>query len=144
MSHYLLNIFNKFKKHDTRFYYLSLIYENDSWCIHGLWPQYDINSYPVFCKNVSFNPKLLDPIYSDLNKYWHSDRGSNDNFWEHEWKKHGSCMFINMNEFNYFNKTLELFKQVKELNIIEKYRNNNKALIPFDLNFKLKSKINRF
>ena len=45
-----------------------------------------------------------------------------------------SCFFSNINEFDYFNTTLELFEKVKKLDIIENYRDKNKALIPFDLN----------
>ena len=32
-----------------------------------------------------------------------------EEFWKHEWEKHGSCMFVEMDEFGYFSKTLELF-----------------------------------
>ena len=124
----------------NEFYYLSLIYENDTWSIHGLWPQYNDGKYPSFCKEVEFDINALQPIIDRLNVEWCSDIGSNDDFWEHEWKKHGSCMFCeNMTEFQYFNKALELFEQVKkEDNIIEKYKKGtNKSMIPFDLNFNL-------
>ena len=131
---------NFFKKKSSNFYYLSLIYENNQWCIHGLWPQLDKDNYPTFCKPVVFDESKLSSILPDLNKYWHSNRGSNENFWEHEWKKHGSCMFQNMNEFDYFNKTLELFAFVKNSNIIEKYKINDTALIPFSLQFTLLKK----
>jgi len=124
---------------DTRFYYLSLIYETNKWSIHGLWPQYNKDSYPQFCKKVSFDPKLLDPIEPELDKYWHSDRGSDDDFWKHEWEKHGSCFFTKIDEFGYFNTTLKLFKEVSNMGIIENYRNGNKALIPFDLELNLKN-----
>ena len=37
---------------DSRFYYLSLIQEEDpklpKFTIHGLWPQYDLNNYHDF------------------------------------------------------------------------------------------------
>ena len=122
---------------DTRFYYLSLLYENQKWSIHGLWPQLSKTSYPQFCKPVTFNPDLLKPIYNELDKCWHSDRGSDNKFWEHEWKKHGSCFFKKINEFEYFNTTLKLFKNVQKLGIIENYRIGNNALIPFDLNLNL-------
>ena len=98
----------------TRFYYLSLIKEDDNtYSIHGLWPQYTKNSYPSYCKKVKFTEKALAPIIDDLNKYWYSDRGQNDYFWKHEYEKHGSCMYGSMNEFQYFSKTLELLKSLK-------------------------------
>lgn len=126
---------------DTRFYYLSLMFEDNRWVIHGLWPQLSKTDYPQFCKKVTFDPKLLKPIEEELDKHWYSDRGSNDNFWEHEWKKHGSCFFGDINEFDYFNTTLELFEKVKNLDIIENYRDGEKALIPFNLDLQLIKKV---
>jgi len=126
---------------DTRFYYLSLMFEDNQWVIHGLWPQLSKTDYPQFCKKVTFDPKLLKPIEEELDKHWYSDRGSNDNFWEHEWKKHGSCFFGDINEFDYFNTTLELFEKVKNLDIIENYRDGEKALIPFNLDLQLIKKV---
>ena len=134
MFNYILNLW---KNNDRRFYYLSLILENNQWTIHGLWPQNSKSNYPTFCRNVDFNENLLNPIIKDLDKYWHSDRGSNKNFWEHEWKKHGSCMFQEMNELEYFKKTLDLFHYVKNKGIIENFKQRNKALIPFSLDFKI-------
>ena len=126
---------------DTRFYYLSLMFEDNQWVIHGLWPQLSKTDYPQFCKKVTFDPKLLKPIEEELDKHWYSDRGSNVNFWEHEWKKHGSCFFGDINEFDYFNTTLELFEKVKNLDIIENYRDGEKALIPFNLDLQLIKKV---
>ena len=122
---------------DTRFYYLSLIYEDDTWSIHGLWPQNDKNNYPQFCREVTFDISLLEPIINNLRKYWHSDRGPDNIFWEHEWKKHGSCMFDNLNEFKYFNKTLMLFDFVTKNKLINRYKKGDKALIPFSLDFEI-------
>ena len=131
---YILNSWWK-QKEDTRFYYLALIRENDKWCIHGLWPQYSDNSYPTFCRKVEFDPKLLEPIMMDLNEYWHSDRGDNDTFWSHEWEKHGSCYFSKtINEFDYFDTTLKLYKKViEECDLNDYRRGDEKAMIPIDL-----------
>ena len=46
-------------------------------------------------------------------------------------------MFNNIDEFDYFNKALELFKKVKDMGIINSYKNGKKCLIPFDLKFNL-------
>tara|TARA_Y100000813_G_C23955137_1_gene254552 strand:+ start:27 stop:479 length:453 start_codon:yes stop_codon:yes gene_type:complete len=128
-------IYTYFKK-DSRFYYLSLMYEDNKWVIHGLWPQNSKSDYPQYCKDVTFDPSLLDPIKSELNKCWYSYTGDNDAFWEHEWKKHGSCCFTELNEYQYFNTTLDLYKKAT-LDVISKYRKGEKALIPVDLNFNI-------
>lgn len=136
MFQYFKDFFYNIKK-NTRFYYLSLIHEDDTWSIHGLWPQTDKNDYPQFCREVTFDISLLEPIIDNLRKYWRSDRGPDSTFWEHEWKKHGSCMFDNLNEFEYFNKTLMLFDFVTKNNLIDTYKKGDKALIPFSLDFEI-------
>jgi len=131
-------IFNNFvTPTDTRFYYLSLILENDKWSIHGLWPQNNKTDYPQFCRAVTFDISLLDPIMTDLQQNWSSDRGPDSTFWEHEWKKHGSCMFNDSNEFDYFNTTLKLFHLVNKEGVINNYKKGTIALIPFDLNLNI-------
>ena len=139
MLNFLLNIFNNifFTEKNENFYYLSLIQSNNDWHIHGLWPQYSKDSYPTYCRTVDFDEYKLKPILNELKKYWYSEEEKNQYFWCHEWKKHGSCMFIDMDEFDYFNKTLELFQKVKDMEIIDKYKKGQKALIPFDLKFNL-------
>ena len=94
------SIFNFFKEDKKKFYYLSLIKTNNTWHIHGLWPQYSEDSYPTYCKTVSFDLNKLNSILSKLEKYWYSEDEKNEDFWCHEWKKHGSCMFTNINEFD--------------------------------------------
>ena len=131
---------NQFKTpYKSKYYYLALVNDNNKgWSIHGLWPQYTKNTYPSYCRDVSFDYSALDPILSDLKQHWYSAKGSDESFWCHEWKKHGSCMFNTCDELEYFRKALELYVTVVEANVIDKYRvSNNKAMIPFDLNFKI-------
>ena len=95
-------------------------------------------SYPSYCKNVDFNYETLSPIINDLNKHWHSKDEKNELFWKHEWEKHGSCMFNKYNEFQYFKKALELYISAVEADVINKYKvNDNKSMVPFDLNFNI-------
>ena len=123
---------------NSKFYYLSLIKEDDSYSIHGLWPQYDKNSYPSYCKKLDFEVEKLENIIGDLNKKWYSNKEKNADFWKHEYLKHGSCVFTPMSELEYFTKTLELYDYVIENKIVDDYdKNLNKILIPFDLDFKL-------
>ena len=138
MFGYLSELYHTYMNKPNKFYYLSLIKEADgSYSIHGLWPQYSLNSYPSFCRPVNFKLDKLESIIDKLNKYWYSNKGSNDTFWKHEYEKHGSCMFSPMDEFNYFNKTIELYEYAIVNNIIKKYSNkypnDDKLLIPLDL-----------
>ena len=123
---------------DNRFYYLSLIEDNGKWHIHGLWPQYDNYNYPSFCnRTIDFDIKKIETLLDKLNKEWYSDKGKNEEFWKHEWLKHGTCMFNTCNEYDYFKKALDLFENSKKNNTIDKYRipNTNKSMIPFTLDF---------
>ena len=135
-STYISNLFGSKKE---AFYYLSLINdENRGWSIHGLWPQYSSNSYPTFCRNVDFDINKLQSIINDLHNHWYSTTEKDADFWEHEWKKHGSCMFNNCDEFNYFRKSLELFITAVEGDIIKKFQTSEtKSMIPFDINFNI-------
>ena len=135
---FFLNRYNKLD--NNNFYYLSLIKEGeDEWSIHGLWPQNSSTTYPSYCKKVDFDINKIKSLINLLNKYWYSDRVQDYDFWKHEWEKHGSCMFEEIDEYNYFNKTIELYEFViKNVNIDKYYNNKNKkCLIPFDLNFNL-------
>ena len=115
------------------YYILSL----QKWCstdymIHGLWPQNNKTSYPEYCVSVSYNNPQGN-LLQEMNKYWHSC--DNNNLWEHEWNKHGSCVKQqnNMSENQYFNKTITLFKKY-----IENHTNctNEDCILGcYDLNF---------
>ena len=60
---------------NNNFYYLSLIKEENGYSIHGFWPQYSENSYPTFCKKVTFDVQKLTDILPELEKYWYSNVG---------------------------------------------------------------------
>ena len=121
-------------KNPTNFYYLSLIKEddNESWSIHGLWPQYTLDKYPQFCKDSTFDMRKLNPIIDQLKKYWYSNRETDSAFWEHEYLKHGTCNFNNFSELDYFKTTLNLYFKAIEKNLPDIYydKTTNKCLIP--------------
>ena len=136
----MFSFLSKYFETDTRFYYLSLLKEsNDTFSIHGLWPQYDKNSYPSYCKKDNFSIDKLQPIIKELNYCWYSNEEKNSKFWEHEYYKHGSCMFTDMTELEYFQKTIELYREAIRLDLPDKYYSNNKCLIPVSLEFKFSS-----
>lgn len=136
------NNYSSIVNEDKRFYYLSLFKKSrNNWSIHGLWPQYDKDNYPVYCKKVNFNFNNLNPIINNLVKYWYSEDGKSlqddETFWKHEWEKHGSCVFTNIDEFTYFNTTLNLYQFSLQKGLPDKYydEKTKKCLIPVDLNF---------
>jgi ribonuclease I len=65
--------------------------EERRFTIHGLWPDDANGSYPSFCRGVPFDVSSLDDLLPRLNAYWPSDKGSNIDFWKHEYEKHGTC-----------------------------------------------------
>lgn len=144
----MLSLFSYFLPNNysqNKFYYLSLL-QNDKcsygYTIHGLWPQYDEKNYPTFCKKVTFDIDKLQEIKDELITFWELPEDTNKletKFWKHEWEKHGSCMYSNINELEYFKKALELYHFVmnKEGVDIKKYKKGKNYLIPFDINFKM-------
>jgi ribonuclease I len=126
-----------FTKKDTRFYYLSLIKEeNNTFSIHGLWPQNSKTDYPTYCKNVDFSIEVLEPIMDELKNYWYSKQEKNEAFWKHEYQKHGSCMFTPLTELQYFSRVLLLYYKAIAQNLPTYYQvKNGKCLIPVDLDF---------
>lgn len=136
-DYYKINF--EIKENPTNFYFLSLIKEDDeSWSIHGLWPQYTLQKYPRFCKRAEFDLSKLEPIMNDLKDYWYSNRGPDETFWEHEYLKHGTCNFNNLDEYNYFKTTLILFHRADALKLPDKYYDSEteKCLIPVNQEFK--------
>ena len=120
----------------TNFYYLSLIKESPTeFTIHGLWPQRSTTKYPTYCHPVNFQIKTLEPILDKLEQYWYSQQHTltlDEKFWKHEYEKHGSCVFTQMTELQYFQNTINLYEKSLELNLPQKFYNpeTKKCLIP--------------
>ena len=134
---------NELLKEKNKFYYLSLKRDNIDipWSIHGLWPQYSNNSYPSYCSNRKFDYSKLELLIDELDKYWYSTNGDkNETFWKHEWEKHGTCMFNNSDEFDYFKTALSLFVETLQKDVIKSYpleKNGLQVKIPFTQDFKI-------
>lgn len=70
----------------------------DSFTIHGLWPDNCDGTYAQFCdpsREVG-NAEMLvesDPnLFRYMKKYWKDYQGNDSSLWEHEFNKHGTCM----------------------------------------------------
>lgn len=108
------------------------------WCsteymIHGLWPQINSTAYPENCLDVTY-VKPTGALLTDMNTYWHN---CDNTLWEHEWKKHGSCMYQqnNIDEDTYFNTTISLF--LENTKLLDKCVDEDCILACFDLDYKL-------
>jgi len=87
------------------------------WTVHGIWPTKNFTIGPLFCNHSAhFDFNALSPILEDLKLHWTNVRANSklDNFWFHEWTKHGTCAMqleeVNT-EIKYFKKGLELNKE---------------------------------
>ncbi|KAK4611702.1 Ribonuclease T2-like [Fulvia fulva] len=72
----------------------------DSWTIHGLWPDNCDGTYEANCDdnraytNITaiLNSYGKQDLVSYMNTYWPDYKSQNEQFWEHEWSKHGTCV----------------------------------------------------
>lgn len=68
---------------------------NTNFTLHGLWPQYSTGGYPSYCTTEPFDPSIPDKVgWNDMTTYWPNAQYATtdpayDDFWEHEWTKHG-------------------------------------------------------
>ncbi|KAF9469820.1 ribonuclease T2 [Collybia nuda] len=73
---------------------------SDSWTIHGLWPDNCDLTFDSSCDPsrayTGISSLLTANGASDtlafMQKFWVDINGANEQFWEHEWAKHGTCM----------------------------------------------------
>ena len=122
--------------------YLSLIKNSknkNGYSIHGLWVQQDEDTNLEYCKPVKFSMKKIKLLRSDLYKYWRPKHIKDPiKLWAHEWRKHGSCVFTDITQYEYFKKTLDLYKEVIDKNLnIKKYKRGRHYLIPVSKDFTL-------
>lgn len=95
------------------------VQHQDIWAIHGAWPENNDGSWPQdCCTNHTYNGSLLKSIEPELIQHWKTLKsgGTNDQFWNHEYTKHGTCAIqspLMKDEFNYFKSTLEAFKKLQ-------------------------------
>ncbi|KAJ4418727.1 Ribonuclease T2 precursor (RNase T2) [Gnomoniopsis sp. IMI 355080] len=72
----------------------------NSWGIHGLWPDNCDGTYSEDCdssREYTDITTLIEKygtteLLDNMNTYWNSDDETNEEFWEHEWATHGTCV----------------------------------------------------
>ncbi|KAJ5916318.1 hypothetical protein N7504_000333 [Penicillium tannophilum] len=103
---------------------------DDSWTIHGLWPDHCDGGFDQFCdskrKYSNISLILVDSGRGDLldymSEYWKDYRGDDATLWEHEWNKHGTCVSTlephcyenylpQQDVVDYFDKAVEIYQQ---------------------------------
>ncbi|KAJ9603564.1 Ribonuclease T2 precursor (RNase T2) [Cladophialophora chaetospira] len=82
---------------------------NTSWTIHGLWPDLCSGGFDQFCDAARSHSDIRGVLSRALNDsasdaqsvhelldfmstYWLAYDGNDENFWSHEWNKHGTCI----------------------------------------------------
>lgn len=88
----------------------------DSYQIHGLWPQYDSNSWPSNCPAPAYQTITDTTLLTEMNEYWHNCDSNPQDFWNHEYTKHLSCMYqqFGIQEYDAFQLTMSLFKDLTD------------------------------
>ncbi|KAF2174776.1 ribonuclease T2 [Zopfia rhizophila CBS 207.26] len=103
----------------------------DSWTIHGLWPDRCDGTYDANCDSTRVYSNISEIIKSFeknelleyMQKYWKDYKGDDETFWQHEWSKHGTCISTLEPEcytehkateevVDYFQKAVDLFKSL--------------------------------
>ncbi|EPQ31020.1 uncharacterized protein PFL1_01209 [Pseudozyma flocculosa PF-1] len=82
----------------------------DATTAHGEWPDFCDGTYPAYCSNVTGIPEYTGAeIRAVLQKYspetlafmdvnYKGYNGTDEDFWEHEYNKHGTCITTNRPE----------------------------------------------
>ncbi|KAK7692451.1 hypothetical protein QCA50_004076 [Cerrena zonata] len=102
---------------------------NNSWTIHGLWPDRCDQTFDQFCapeREVQNITQILEffgenEILDYMHTFWKDNTGNDESFWEHEFNKHGTCIstlepqciqnFNNRNDVViYIKRTISLFQ----------------------------------
>ncbi|KAA0034420.1 hypothetical protein IC582_023059 [Cucumis melo] len=91
--------------------------------IHGLWPNYNDGTYPSNCDPSSpFDRTQISDLVSSMEKNWPSlacPSSDNTKFWSHEWNKHGTCSESVLDQYEYFETTLNLKAQANILQALQ-------------------------
>ncbi|XP_014790239.1 ribonuclease DdI [Octopus bimaculoides] len=103
-------------------YCLRKLTTRNAWTVHGLWPSNGSSS--AFCsRGSSFDINKLKSIESQLKDKWPSYSSPSEEFWKHEWEKHGKCATRQgsmIPELTYFKQALDLNKKFDIYSVLKK------------------------
>ncbi|KAK7332746.1 hypothetical protein VNO80_29501 [Phaseolus coccineus] len=89
--------------------------------IHGLWPQESNGQLITNCTVTSnLTEKDIKPVEPQLHSNWPNLIGTDLNFWQFEWTKHGSCSENEFPKLQYFQLGLHNYAQNNLMEILEK------------------------
>lgn len=99
--------------------------EVNNWTIHGVWPSNNIGHHPRNCNNNAFDLALIPQNVQDrMQIMWPNlKNATNQEFWEQQWKAHGTCSERGVNE--YFTMAIELSDRYNIMQIL-----SNKDITP--------------
>lgn len=115
---------------------LKLCNGDQSYSIHGWWPEHGSRTWPQWCTKEfqNFNKSQVESIRDQLDIDWYACKEwniTNFDIWYHEINKHGSCI-KGESVLHYFEHTLTIFNEAKRngwFGCCEK--NQLQCLIPF-------------
>jgi ribonuclease T2 len=88
--------------------------------IHGLWPTNTSKPYPKFCSNDAYH-QMSSSLETQLHNDWPNLlRGTDEGFWENEFKKHGTCSLDKFSQEEYFELALKIRKNIDLLDLLNK------------------------
>ena len=105
-------------------------HESNELSIHGLWPQ-----AKTYCKcGKQFSIDNITSLLPQLHKHWRDRDHKDEQFWKHEYIKHGTCGFDS--EYLYFKTTLDVFYEYIRNKINEVHINEHKITIQINNHIK--------
>ncbi|KAI1302366.1 Ribonuclease 2 [Halotydeus destructor] len=94
--------------------------------IHGNWPTFSNGTWPEFCCfQRDFDRRKVSEVEDGLKEKWGTlfTENSDEGFWRHEWKKHGTCAAVSSKlkgQRNYFSESLALYDRANVQSWLEK------------------------
>lgn len=72
--------------------------------IHGLWPEFNDGTWPSTCTREPLSKQVIEELKEGLDIYWPNVKEpetdpEHDEFWRHEWSKHGTCSGLSQKEY---------------------------------------------